>query len=49
MIDANGQWYSEMILGPCSLPFQISSFFTLSIISIFGRMHGALNVAKINN
>jgi hypothetical protein len=31
---------------PCSLPFQIPSFFTLSITLIFGRMHGALNVGK---
>jgi hypothetical protein len=30
----------------CLLPFQIPSFFTLSVTSIFERMHGALNVGK---
>jgi hypothetical protein len=29
--------------------FQIPSFFTLSITSIFKRMHRALNIGKINN
>jgi hypothetical protein len=35
--------------GHCSLPFQISSFFTLFVTLIFGRMYGALNIGKINN
>ena len=31
---------------PCLDHLQISNFFTLSVISIFGRIHGALNVGK---
>jgi hypothetical protein len=33
-------------LGPCLDVIQIPSFFTLSITSIFSRLHGVLNVGK---
>jgi hypothetical protein len=33
-------------LGPCLDHLKIPSFFTLSITSIFSRLHGVLNVGK---
>ena len=34
------------ITGPCLDTLKISSFFTFSVISIFSRLHGALNIGK---
>jgi hypothetical protein len=42
----NGHGCCELLLGPCLVHFKIPSFFTLSITSIFGRMHGAVNIDK---
>jgi hypothetical protein len=36
-------------VGACLDVIQIPSFFTLSITSIFSRLHGVLNVGKKNN
>jgi hypothetical protein len=47
--DTSAEWSYRDKLRPRSLSFQISSFFTLFITSIFGRTHGVLNVGKINN
>jgi hypothetical protein len=36
----------ENILAPCLVCLKVLSFFTLSITSIFNRLHGVLNVGK---
>jgi hypothetical protein len=37
---------AQKLLTPCLVSLKISSFFTLSITSIFNRLHGVLNVGK---
>jgi hypothetical protein len=36
----------KLVPQPCLDAIQIPSFFTLSITSIFSRLHGVLNVGK---
>jgi hypothetical protein len=36
-------------VSPCLVCLKVPSFFTLSITSIFNRLHGVLNVGKKNN
>jgi hypothetical protein len=39
----------DLTVGACLDAIQIPIFFTLSITSIFNRLHGVLNVGKKNN